>query len=169
MEYEPGWEWQPDKCPADAHFIEWGRSLYDDTILHVGTGKHHEVAKALGYSNLIMGVTLSPDEVTSYVELVSKGGTLSANYKLLFTDVHTLNPMFLPPFDVITLFHLGEIYTPKSYTYSLEEVVFNLKHRLRENGVIIAYTGSVAWQKAEPVFDRFLIRGEEYKSLQVFK
>jgi len=168
--YEPGWQWNPEICPADQHFIEWMESnnYFDKTILHMGTGAHHRVGIELGNHNSILGLTLSPDEILSYTELVTQDEIIAGNYKVLFSDAHNLNPALLPSFDIITLFHLGEIYEPSTLSYSLEELVNMLRGKLKQGGFMLAYTKSGSWKQVMPIFDSILFRDETYKTLQVY-
>lgn len=168
MKYEPGWKWQPDKCPADQHFVDWivYNHFFDKSILHIGTGEHHFVGESLCPRHSVLGVTLSPDEVHSYIQLISDNHKLYANYKLLFSDAYLLDPHLLPQFDIITLFHLAEINHGNGYTDA--ELLEMLGGKLNKGGYVLGYTKSVKADVSISLLDKYFVRVEEYKSLQVY-
>jgi hypothetical protein len=74
----------------------------------------------------------------------------------MFTDIYTMHDYNLPAFDLITLFHLCEYWDSFRSAYAplndrkLLELMIN---KLKPGGHIVAYTGSCAWGRAEPLFD----------------
>jgi len=168
--YFPGWGWDTSICPADQHFLEWmvEHNHFDKTIFHMGTGKHHMVGQGLYKGNSIIGATLSPEEVAAYIELVTDNNLLFHNYQVLFTDIHFLNPLFLPTFDIVTLFHLAEIYNPVDDGMTLEEVVRMFKSKLNPGGVIVHYNKSSSRGPAIPILERVLNKVETYKTMDVY-
>ena len=58
--------------------------------------------------NTVFGVTASPKEYKSYVDLVTRQPEVSKTYLAYFGDIYTSNSDLLPAFDVVTLFHLCE-------------------------------------------------------------
>lgn len=169
MTYPQGWKWQPDKCPCDQDFIEWVKNemLFGFSILHMGTGLHHRVGiELIGGECYTLGLTISPDEVLSYIELVSNNPAIQYNYSVLFTDIHRINEEILPKFELITLFHLGEIVDNTSM-YRENFVIDQMAGKLNPFGRILAYTNSAA--HIIPLFDEALELVEEYKSLRIYK
>lgn len=174
VQYEPAWEYQPDLCPADRHFIEYMQSQKERglTILHVGTGGHHMVGKYLTPMHYVLGITLSPEEHASYIPLAH----LTARYRVLFGDIYNLPLSLLPRFDVITLFHLGEIYfgEERLREQDTQHLIEHLaKMHLKYDGRIVAYRDSAAsW--ALPLFERAMAeafvnpRKSKYKSLDIY-
>ena len=95
------------------HFVEWLETarLNGIRIYHFGTGGHHHVGVECArphLNNTVFGVTASPKEYKSYVDLVTRQPEVSKTYLAYFGDIYTSNSDLLPAFDVVTLFHLCE-------------------------------------------------------------
>lgn len=175
--YEPAWAYQPDLCPADQHFIEYMQAQKERglTILHVGTGGHHMVGKYLTPAHYVLGITLSPEEHTAYLPLES----MLTRYRVLFGDIYTLPSPLLGKFDVITLFHLGEIYRGKPELREIEtrHLLERLSERhLQHDGRILTYRNSVVADWILPLTEETLCKGrfvnfgmEQFKSLDIYR
>jgi len=71
------WDLRTQECPCDVHFVEWLESvrLKGIRIYHFGTGGHHHVGVECArphLNNTVFGVTASPKEYKSYVDLVTR-------------------------------------------------------------------------------------------------
>ena len=107
------WDLRTQECPCDVHFVEWLETarLNGIRIYHFGTGGHHHVGVECArphLNNTVFGVTASPKEYKSYVDLVTRQPEVSKTYLAYFGDIYTSNSDLLPAFDVVTLFHLCE-------------------------------------------------------------
>lgn len=176
------WTLWPERCPCDvdlvnlAHIQHWtGRS-----ILHMGTGDHHVVGQSLcdpgllTLPNWVLGVTCTPAEVTSYMDLATANPKLSRYYKVLFGDIYLLERELLPKFDVITLFHLCERPDPRRQSYEAttpSRLLWKLNACLKPGGTVIGYSGSAAWEEAGYVLERHFSHDSKssYRSLEVFR
>jgi hypothetical protein len=96
-----------------------------------------EWARVDDMCNVILGVTVSPNEIKRYVKLVVRDPILGQNYKMLFTDVHDLQAASLPNFDLVTLFHLCEFCstTGSGHLLSDEGVLALLTSKLKARRV----------------------------------
>lgn len=170
MNYEPGWGYDPIKCPCDLEFLEWfsNQGLVEQSIFHMGTGLHHKVGLGLAGSNYIMGLTLSPAELLSYTNLCKTEPWLPASYQVLFGDIAYLNFGHFQPFDLITLFHLGEIAISNHPRYQDKTIRMALTG-LVEGGRVLAYRGSNSFVVVEPLLLEHLVQVEEYKHLVIYK
>jgi hypothetical protein len=150
-----------DSCLCDVHFREYleERRIGGQSIFHFGTGGHHFVGLGELHRddpNYVFAVTASPVEHEAYVDLVINNPYLARVYKVMFTDIYTMHDYNLPAFDFITLFHLCEYWDSFRSAYAplndrkLLELMIN---KLKPGGHIVAYTGSCAWGRAEPLFD----------------
>lgn len=168
-------------CPCDLHFCDFlqERNIRSRSIFHLGTGGHHLVGlrnhvDELG--NVILGVTVSPDEIKRYVKLVVRDPTLGQSYKVLFADVHDLNAASLPDFDLVTLFHLCEFGGPRGSDHLLsdEGVLSLFTSKLRPGGLLAVYGQSLGYPRLRPILVAAMAAGtlehlEDYKSLQILR
>jgi hypothetical protein len=168
-------------CPCDLHFCDFlhEREVRSKSIFHLGTGGHHLLGLRnhiddLG--NVILGVTVSPDEMKRYVKLVVRDPVLGRNYKVLFADVHDLQGASLPEFDLVTLFHLCEVgsTTGSPHLLSDEGVLGLLASKLRPGGMLALYRNSIGYPRLQPIIAAAVAAGtlmhlEDYKSLQMLQ
>ncbi|BCX19133.1 MAG: hypothetical protein KatS3mg117_2815 [Geminicoccaceae bacterium] len=165
--YHDAWDLDLAICPCDQHFLDWiaARELRGARIFHFGTGNHHLVGRRSaedGRGNLVLGITASPREHESYVNLVIDRPELGRTYKVLFGDIYQLEPRLLPEFDVVTLFHLGEFRSEKNAAYGAMtdgELAELLLEKLVPGGWLLFYTGSFAYDVAAAIADRLEARG----------
>lgn len=169
MNYEPGWAFRPEICPCDQEFLEWFNTvgLGGQSIFHMGTGLHHKVGLDLAGSNYILGLTLSPAEILAYTELCKAEPWLPASYQVLFGDIAYLNFQF-KPFDIINLFHLGEIVVSPHPRFQ-ENTIRMVLTGLVEGGRVLAYRGSNSFVVVQPILLTYLVPVEEYKHLVIYK
>lgn len=173
--HEEGWPWRPDLCPADQDFIDLVESehISGRRILHMGTGMHHNVGKALGKRNYVLGVTCSPEEMQAYTDLIIEDPGLQWSYHCMFADIHSFNLNEFRNFDIITLFHLGELQSDeraKYLVYHEDGVIRQAWDHLNNDGRIIMYKGSLAADRIMPI--AFAVLGGpsvEYRSLAIWK
>lgn len=176
-----GWAWQPDKCPADQDFIEYvhNQELGIDVptnIFHMGTGLHHTVGRSLAHPDgFVLGVTLSPAELQQYLETMQFGTVWNREYYVHYGDLNCIEErvIALRQWDYVTLFHLGEIFDEYKYRHnpvmrSPYNTIELFGRHLAPNGQIVAYVGSVAWQRVASAFEELCDLREEYKSLRFY-
>lgn len=170
-----GWPLQLDLCPADEHLCEYLNNYRLHLLFHMGPGLHHMVGRqASKNDNLTMALTNSPEELSSYVDLVINDPKIASNYQVFFGDIYQLNQYFLPKFDIVSLFHLGEMPDERRKEYTNGDdlgclQLFSLKLELQ--GKMIFYKGSSAFDRIEPIVNSlsWLQHVEDYKSLAVYK
>jgi len=129
-----------------------------------------------------MGITYTPGEYITYMELIKDKPLIGKYYKVLFADIYKLSPELLPDFDIIALFHLCEFsrFSDKSAhfdDYSLLDMFLN---KLKKDGKIIFYKGSSHFFKKPDsdvytslVLDKFVKEGkikkvDEFRSLLIY-
>ena len=189
--YDVFWPLKADVCPCDVHFQSFLEEyeLRDKVIFHFGTGGHHLLGRKnceLGTANQILGVTASRQEYASYIDLITEKPEIASGYKVLFTDIYTLDSRLLPEFDLVTLFHLCEFYDPTSGYAVLDDaaLVDLFLDRSSTDGKLLFYKGSLGprgaisdepsgFALAVPIIDERVQRGElvkieDYKSLAVY-
>lgn len=175
---EHSWPWRPDLCPADDHFTDWlvAANVQDSTIFHMGTGGHHHVgrhvAAAQSDRNVCLGLTMSYGEADVYARMAITDPALGRRYKVLFGDIHQIEPRLLPALDVVTLFHLCETQAEHLTELSPAGVIEALCSRMRPGGRMLFYTGSSAFDRLLPAIEDELATGvltahSEYGSLLV--
>lgn len=179
--WDATWPLDLSECPCDAHFVDYMRSrrIAGRAVFHFGTGEHHIVALAnakLRRPNQIFGVTASKQEYDSYIDLIVENPRVANSYKAMFVDIYTLEPLLLPEFDVVTLFHLGEFHDPVRQKYAPlddRKLLALMVKKLKPGGRVCFYRGSNGWAKSEPIVDSFIAAGklakktESYKSLLI--
>jgi hypothetical protein len=176
------WDLRVQECPCDVHFVEWLESvrLKGVRIYHFGTGGHHYVGQECArphLNNTVFGVTASPKEYKSYVELVTYQPEISRHYLAYFGDIYTSNTALLPQFDVVTLFHLCEFRDETNSRYGAKtdaEVLDLFARHTAPYGHILFYTGSSAYRKAAPIIETWAASGDfveigEFKTLRIFR
>ena len=106
-------------CPSDTDISSYINIFEPQngglTIFHFGTGGHHIVGLTNHQRvnpNFVIGITASPAEYQSYIELCLKDGSLGKDYVVYFGDIYNLQPQFLPPLDIASMPHIGEYYDP---------------------------------------------------------
>jgi hypothetical protein len=164
-------------CPCDLHFCDFlqERKVRSQSIFHLGTGGHHLVGlrnRADDMDNVVLGVTLSPDEIKRYLKLVVRDPILGQNYKVLFADVHDLQAASLPDFDLVTLFHLCESGSRSGHLLSDEGVLRLFASKLKPGGLLALYRESIGYPRLRPIVTAAIAAGtlkhlEDYKSLQI--
>jgi hypothetical protein len=164
---DDAWPLRVDLCPCDTDFAAWlkARKIAGKAIFHFGTGAHHilglENAK-LKRPNHVLGVTASPGEYASYIDLVTRDPALAISYKAIFADIYTLDARLLPAFDVVTLFHLCEFYDPVRSAYAPlddRKLLTLFLDRLRPQGRIVFYLGSNGRDAMLRLIDKFIAAG----------
>jgi hypothetical protein len=164
---DEAWPLRVDLCPCDTEFVAWlkARGIAGKAVFHFGTGGHHVVGienAKLKRPNQVIGVTASPGEYQSYVELVTSDPTLAVSYKALFADIYTLDPRLLPAFDVVTLFHLCEFHDPVRSAYAPlddRKLLTLFLERLQPRGRIVFYLGSNGRDAMLRLVDKFIAAG----------
>jgi hypothetical protein len=168
-------------CPCDLHFCDYlqERNVRSKSIFHFGTGGHHIVGmrnRIDDMCNVILGVTVAPDEIKRYVKLVVRDPILGQNYKVLFADVHDLQAASLPNFDLVTLFHLCEFgsVTGSGHLLSDEGVLGLFISKLNPGGLLALYPQSLGYQRLRPIIEAAVAAGtlehrEDYRSLQILQ
>jgi hypothetical protein len=129
--------------------------------------------------NRVMAITASKEEYESYVKLVTENSGVAKNYLAYFGDIYLTNPLLLPEFDVVTLFHLCEFFFPntasKEYGGLTDAKVLDLfTAKTRKGGHILFYTRSIGFDKAKPIIAKWekqapVKRVGEFKTLLVFR
>lgn len=168
-------------CPCDLHFCDFlqQRNIRSRSIFHLGTGGHHLVGlrnRVDDMGNVILGVTVSPDEIRRYVKLVVRDPILGQNYKVLFANVHDFAAASLPDFDLVTLFHLCELGSPtgSGHLLSDEGVLSLFTSKLRPGGLLATYRESLGYPRLRPMIAAAMAAGrlehlENYMSLQILR
>ncbi len=168
-------------CPCDLHLCDFllERDIRSKSIFHFGTGGHHIVGlrnRADDMRNAILGVTVSPSELKRYLKLVVRDPILGQSYKVLFADVHDLQAVSLPTFDLVTLFHLCEFGSSAGSSHLLnDEGVFGLlTSKLNPGGLLALYPQSLGYRRLQPIIAAAMAAGtlahrENYKSLQILQ
>lgn len=175
------WPLRPDVCPCDIHFCEYlkERNIRRNSIFHFGTGGHHIVGlrnQEFGLENHILGLTVSPNELRSYVTRVVRDPHLGKYYKVMFADIYTLSASCLPCFDIVTLFHLSESTDAENVGLRMNdgETFRLLCSKIVSGGLIFLYRGSYGYPRCAPLIDQAVADGqmafaEQYKSLDIFQ
>jgi hypothetical protein len=174
------WSLDEAQCPCDVHFLQYlgEKQAKGAAIFHFGTGNHHIVGlKAAEANNAVLGITASPQEYDDYVELLIRNPRLGHTYKAYFGDIYQLDARLLPELDYVTLFHVGEFRTPENDSYGAltdMEMTLLLADKVKPGGEILFYTGSFAYDKAQPVAEdlvklRPFTPSGDYKTLKIYR
>ncbi len=175
------WDLDERVCPCDVHFNDWvaKQKLRNKTIYHFGTGTHHVVGIKQARKNRVFAITASKEEYEAYIQLVTENSAVAKTYLAYFGDIYLTNPDLLPELDVVTLFHLCEFFFPntasKSYGGLTDEKLLDLcTAKTKKGGHILFYVGSMAWNKALPLVQKWEKRAPvkrvgEFKTLLVFQ
>jgi hypothetical protein len=173
------WSLDEAQCPCDLHFLDYldAKGAKGASIFHFGTGNHHIVGLRTaqnGSENAVLGITASPHEYQTYIELLIKNPRLGHSYKAYFGDIYQLDGRLLPEFDYVSLFHLGEYRTTENDAYgALTDLgmALVLADKVKVGGEILFYTGSFAYDKAEQVAKELSERSFQpagsFKSLRI--
>lgn len=152
------WDLSVEDCPCDVHFVAWldANRVADSAIYHFGTGNHHHVGIECAKParrNSVLGITASPQEHESFVQLVMRRPEVLRFYNVVFGDIYLANPRLLPTFDVVTLFHLCEYRGKRADSEGATdlEVTHLFTDRTRPGGHILFYPGSFAFDNAREV------------------
>lgn len=139
-----GWPWQPNLCPADEHFIEWASEIaIGQTVFHMGTGLHHKVGTYVASRGAAcVGLTASPAEALAYYE-----NAWCPSYQLLLGTLFELDLRLLPEFDIMTLFHVGEMAETYGQVRDHDNALDALIGRVSRGGLVLFYSGSSAWER----------------------
>ena len=134
--YRKSYDFQPHECPADADFCELIKSneyFRLKKIFHFGTGNHHVIGKInhdKDFKNSIIGVTLQDEEHFAYIQMLKRNPMYAKYYKVIYADIFTLNNNFLPVFDIVNLFHLGEYFHKGTPYYQFDTEINFLKNMI---------------------------------------
>jgi hypothetical protein len=175
------WGLRPDACSCDIEFVEYLQKIEakDKNIFHFGTGSHHVVGlenQKFSHPNEIIAITASVPEYQSYMDLFIKQPELAKYYKVFLGDIYTLTERFLPPFDIVTLFHLCEFYFPENAPKLHQDDASLLQlflNKLNTSGRILFYKKSFAWGDAEALLKKFeqeekIKQIDEYENLLIY-
>jgi hypothetical protein len=175
------WPLDLETCTCDLEFVEYLKQskIQGKSIFHFGTGVHHLVGienQQLSQPNEVIGITASEPEHKSYVELILKDSTLAKFYKVIFADIYTLTSKTIPNLDVIALFHLCEFYLPENapLVHQNDKTLLELFiSKLNPDGKLLFYTGSRAWDDAQPIVKALETAGKirqigKYKQLLIY-
>jgi hypothetical protein len=175
------WPLRPDVCPCDVDFCDYvdSHGMRGRSVFHFGTGGHHLVGlrnHAEGWTNEVLGLTVSPREHDTYVRHVVRDPALAKHYKVLFADIYSLSTAALPTFDVVTLFHLCEFADPSSAGRRLDDsgLLRMFCCRLAPEGLLLLYKGSFGYSRAQPLLAAAVAEGtlafvEEFRSLAIYR
>lgn len=143
LEHE-GWPWRPDLCPADEELIEYLEfENQGGPMFHMGTGLHHKVGDwATEHKIKCYGLTASREEFHS------ASGHISPYYSVILQNLYTMAPEAIPPVDIMTFFHIGEM--EDQYPFDGEAIKELIIQRLQGNGIVLFYNGSSAWDRIQP-------------------
>ena len=180
--YKDTWALDVPVCPCDVHFNDFvtDKKIRNSAIFHFGTGSHHVVgahAAEDGRKNAVFAITASVGEYDSYVRLITDQPQIGNSYKAYFGDIYQLDERLLPPFDVVTLFHLCEFRTEANDAYEAltdYDMAKMLIDKIKPGGYVLFYRGSMAFEKATPVIAKLEKRGNltrlpDFKTLQVYR
>jgi hypothetical protein len=159
--WDAKWDLDAAQCPCDIHFNEWvdAERLTNKTIYHFGTGTHHVIGirqATNGSNNVVFGITASPEEYNTYIQLVTERPQIAKSYLCYFGDIYLTNPRLLPAFDIVALFHLGEFIdesttSPEYGGLSDLGLTRALLGNTRPGGNMLIYSESFAHDRAEAV------------------
>ncbi|HZT49816.1 MAG TPA: hypothetical protein VFA64_17725 [Hyphomicrobiaceae bacterium] len=179
--WDATWSLDEAQCPCDLHFVEYlkeKKKARGAAIFHFGTGNHHIVGLEMAASDCaVLGITASPQEYDDYIDLLIRNPRLGHTYKAYFGDIYQLDARLLPPFDYVSLFHVGEFRTADNDSYGALtdlEMTLLLADKVKGGGELLFYSGSFAYDKAEAV-GRELVRqrsfepAPDYKTLRIFR
>jgi hypothetical protein len=175
------WPLVPDACPCDVHFCEYlkERGVAKRSLFHFGSGGHHLVGlrnRDDSLENEVWAITASVGEHAQYLRQLTRDRSLAGQYRLILADIYDLDGVFLPQFDVVTLFHLCE-YTPTSgHPRRMDDaaVLDLFCSKLRPHGSLFFYEGSCGFPKTNRLIERRVAERrlsfeERYKSLVVYR
>jgi len=176
------WDLHEDVCPCDVHFNDWvaKQKLKNKSIYHFGSGTHHVVGiKQAQRKNRTLCITASKEEYQAYIDLVTTNSAVAKNYVCYFGDIYLTNPLLLPEFDVVTMFHICEFFFPntasKEYGGLTDHQMLDLfTDKTKSGGYVLFYMGSMGWDQTReilPVWEKAkdMEKVGEFKRLLVYK
>jgi len=176
------WDLHEDVCPCDVHFNDWvaKQKLKNKTIYHFGSGTHHVVGiKQAARKNRTLCITASKEEYQAYIDLVTTNSGVAKNYVCYFGDIYLTNPLLLPEFDVVTMFHACEFFFPntasKEYGGLTDAKVLDLfAAKTKKGGYILFYMRSMGWEKTKAILPKWekkagVKKVGEFKTLLIYK
>ena len=176
------WDLHEDVCPCDVHFNDWfaKEKLKNKQIYHFGSGTHHVVGiKQAAQKNRTFCITASKEEYQAYIDLVTTNSGDAKNYVCYFGDIYLTNPLLLPDFDVVTMFHICEFFFPntasKEYGGLTDAKVLDLfTAKTKKGGYILFYTRSMGWEKTKAILPKWekkagVKKVGEFKTLLVYR
>lgn len=162
-----GWPYRPEICACDDEFIAWVTvaKLEPSYILHMGPGLHHRVGQTLSrMKHTVISLTISPEELEASREYAT------SRYTCFLQDIYDWNPDLLVKFDIITMFHWGEMCEIEDERPNL---AFDkaVKDWLNPGGRILFYRGSSTWGRVYhlPQYSEALELEKTSGSLEVWK
>jgi hypothetical protein len=179
FDVEP-WPWQPNLCPADEQFISWllgqnrswltAKIQANGPVFHMGPGSHHRVAKTCDVLGVYcFSMTVSEEEEFMKPDLFG--------YRVLLGNINDYDLSLLPQFQIMTLFHFGEM--PDRFGEPTRERLLELISKVEKGGLIFFYRGSSAWDRVDPLVTdlldvllpkpRYLTTPHLYQDLMVIK
>lgn len=170
MKDQAGWALHPKICNCDIEFINWLslNEVHDKFIFHMGPGLHHQVGIWASYlRNNVVSLTISAEEDAVYDKMIEKRwkDRVSVPYLCQYGDIQDFRPGNFRSFDLVTLFHLGEMGDDHPLP-----VISRFTDQLTPGGSIVFYTGSAAWDKIEGRINLpNLHMQERFKSLEFWK
>lgn len=178
------WDLHVDVCPCDVHVNDWlaANKVTNSVIYHFGTGTHHVVGQAQaenGSGNTVFSITASIEEYETYIKLVTENARIGKSYLAYFGDIYLVEPRLLPEFDVVTMVHLCEFFSPEqtSADYGGTDdrgVLDAFTDKTRSGGHILFYMGSNGYERSKPIIaqwekDKPVTRVGEFKTLLVYR
>lgn len=176
------WDLHEDICPCDVHFNDWvaKQKLKNKTLYHFGSGTHHVVGiQQAKRKNHTLCITASKEEYDAYIKLVTENSAVAKSYVCYFGDIYLTDPVLLPEFDAVSMFHLCEFFFPntasKEYGGLTDAKLLDLfTAKTKKGGHILFYTRSVGFQKAKPIIAKWekakkVKRVGEFKTLLVYR
>jgi SAM-dependent methyltransferase len=176
------WALDARDCPCDLQLVEYLQRLNvsDRSIFHFGSGAHHWIGREnqkLAQPNQILAITASHPEHEAYVKLVLQEREIERNYKVLFSDIYTLDARNLPNFDIVTLFHLCEFYLPDQAAFLRHDdrsLLAMFVEKLNADGIVILYDRSNDWAQAKLLIEALIASQvvepvDTYKNLRIYR
>ncbi|PPD14184.1 MAG: hypothetical protein CTY25_13305 [Methylobacterium sp.] len=178
--WQDAWPLDVNQCPCDVHFTRYleAQGFKNQRIFHFGTGDHHHVGlQAPSNGHVVLGITATEPEYSSYIRLVVNNPLLGKHYKVLFTDIYQTILDLLPSFDLITMFHVGEFWSANNAPHAIlddEALLEGMIGKLVPGGRLFLYTGSFAYAVPERLIPAVaarngLIEEPQFESLRVFR
>ena len=169
---------------ATTHFNEWiaKNKIKNKLIYHFGTGTHHVIGikQATNKSgNAVFAITASKEEYEAYIELSTDEGAGVESLCRLFRRHLSDQPE--APAGLRRRHHVPSVRVllpntaSKAYGGMTDEKLLDLfTAKTKKSGHILFYMGSMAWNKALPIVQKWEKRAPvkrvgEFKTLLVFR